>query len=69
MNVGNGPFLYNLFPHNFRYFLKNKREYKYEVNMHQEMYLWEESKAGGERCLTPEFQAQLRGVAKGLEPL
>lgn len=48
MNVGNWLFSYNLFPHNFRYFLENKCEYKYDVNMYMEMYMWEESKAGCE---------------------
>lgn len=33
--------------------------------MYMEMYIWEESKAGRERCPTPEFQPQLLGI----EPL
>lgn len=36
--------------------------------MYMEMYIWEESKAGRERCPTPEFQPQLLGIAKGIEP-
>lgn len=33
--------------------------YMSNINMYMEMYIWGKSKAGSERCLTPEFQPQL----------